>query len=288
MGISVVTPSYNGADFLEATITSVVGQVYDGLEYVVVDGGSNDGSRAIIEKHAAHLAWWVSEPDGGQYDAINKGFAKTRGEVMGWLNSDDLYYPWTLSVVAEVFARFPKIEWLTTLYPLGLDVSGRVVRCSRRGPLSRREFFKGDNLPGLGWRATGWIQQESTFWRRSLWERAGGRLDATIGDAADFDLWARFFKLAELYTVETPLAGFRHHDGQKTAGGATAYKRDALNILIGHGGRPRTRLGAALSHAFRGVCPERLRPMAQSLGILSLGSSCVFDADARTWRIEKR
>ena len=145
--ISIVTPSYNQAAFLDETIRSVLGQKYDGLEYVVIDGGSSDGSVAVLERHAPSLSYWVSEPDGGQYDAIAKGFSKTSGEVMGWLNSDDQYTPWAFSIVGEIFARFPEIEWLTTLYPIWWDQSGRAVHCEPLRGFSRSSCSLGIELP---------------------------------------------------------------------------------------------------------------------------------------------
>src|ERR1700744_3411076 len=100
--VSLVTPSYNQGRFLEATVQSVLGQSFPGLEYAVIDGGSADESPAILQSHSAQLAHWCSERDNGQYDAINKGFLHTTGEVMVWLNSDDMHTPWTLSIVAEI------------------------------------------------------------------------------------------------------------------------------------------------------------------------------------------
>ena len=103
--ISIVTPSFNQAEFLEQTICSVLNQNYPNLEYIIIDGGSTDGSVEIIKKYADKFTYWVSEKDNGQYDAINKGFSHTTGDIMGWINSSDIYYPWTLSMIAEIFEK---------------------------------------------------------------------------------------------------------------------------------------------------------------------------------------
>jgi glycosyltransferase involved in cell wall biosynthesis len=283
--ISLVTPSYNQGRFLEETVHSVLEQNFAGLEYIVIDGGSTDQSREIIQRHGDRLAYWCSEPDAGQYDAINKGFARSTGEVMGWLNSDDKHTPWTLSIVAEIFQAFPEIEWLTTLFPLRWDIRGRAVRCSQRHGFSRSAYMAGENLPIGKWFAPGWLQQESTFWRRSLWERAGGRIDTGWKVAADFELWQRFFQHAELYAVDTPLAGFRQHGDQKTNQLKNEYQREAMDILRGAGGVTPGYLKSSLRSAAARLCPEVLRPLAAQLGLLHPCKLCLRRKDESGWRI---
>lgn len=202
--ISIITPVYNQAPYLEQTICSVLAQDYPNLEYIVIDGGSTDGSVDIIRKYADKLAYWVSEPDLGHADALNKGFAKSHGDIMGWLNSSDIYFPWTLSTVAQIFSDVVSAEWITGIashFDTGLGPQNVVPAY-----WNRYDFLSGNYA---------WIQQESVFWRRSLWDAAGGRLDASIHYACDFELWLRFFEKAALFHVNTILAGFRFHEDQR-------------------------------------------------------------------------
>ncbi len=232
--ISIVTPSFNQGRFLEATIRSVLEGSAAPDEYVIADGGSTDGSLEIIERWEPRLTSWWSRPDGGQYDAVQQALQQTTGEIMGWLNSDDMYMPWTLAVVRDVFAKFPDVAWLTTLYPLTLDESGNVVMTTYTGGFDRASFRAGANLPfspGF-WRG---VQQESTFWRRSLWERAGGHVDTTLRCAGDFELWSRFFEHADLVGIETPLAAFRSHGAQKTVHLQDVYLEEGKAVLSANG-----------------------------------------------------
>jgi glycosyltransferase involved in cell wall biosynthesis len=202
--ISIVTPSLNRADYLEETLLSVLGQGYPNLEYVVVDGGSVDESASIIARHQDAIAYWVSEPDQGHGDALNKGFAFTTGEIMGWINSTDIYYPWTLAIVADVFRDLPEVDWIEGI-PTMVDDGAR-PKSIGRGFCNRNDLLLGDEIA---------VQQESVFWRRSLWEKAGGQIDASLRLACDYQLWLRFSRHAVLYHVDTFLAGFRTHDDRR-------------------------------------------------------------------------
>ncbi len=284
MKISLVTPSFNQAQFLEDAMLSVLVQEHPSLEYIVVDGGSTDGSRAILERHADRLAWWVSEPDGGQYDAINKGFSHSNGEIMGWLNSDDKLAPWALSVVSEIFEALPEVEWLTSLIQIRWDARGRAVRCLTPRGFSRAGFYAGENLPREGAFSTGWIQQESTFWRRSLWERAGARVNADYRLAGDFELWSRYFKHADLYGVETPLGGFRFHGEQKTGLGHGPYLAEAERALAAEGGRRSSGGWCALRRCASGTSGA-LRAIASKAGLLHPVKICRHNRASARWKI---
>lgn len=217
--ITIVTPSYNQAPFLEATIQSVLVQNYPNLEYIIIDGGSTDGSVEIIKRYESQLHDWCSEPDAGQYDAINKGFARSSGEILAWLNSDDMHCPWALKTVGSIMAELSQVEWLTTLNPGLWDWHGFCLGFRSVPGYDRAAFLEGRYLPASPRtpRGIGSIQQESTFWRRSLWEKIGGQISTEYKLASDFDLWAQFYRHAELYGIASPLAGFRSQNTQKSS-----------------------------------------------------------------------
>lgn len=206
--ISIVTPSYNQGLFLEDCIRSVITQDYPNLEYIIIDGGSTDGSQKIIERYEKQLHYWISEPDGGQYDALNKGFSLSSGEIMAWLNADDMYYPWTFRTIADVMSALPGVDWVTTLNPGGWDYHGFCTGFRQIPGFSREGFLDGCYIP-FDPSQIGWIQQESTFWRRRLWNISGKCLNTKLELASDFELWCRFYHVTELYGINIPLGGFR-------------------------------------------------------------------------------
>ena len=199
--ISIVTPSLNQSFFLEETIKSVISQNYPNLEYVVIDGGSTDGSVDIIKQYEKHLAYWVSEKDRGHAHALNKGFSETSGGIMAWINSDDKYTPWALETVSKIFEQFPHVMWLVG-FNAWWNVDGAMTHAKRINK-NIYDYLIGNHL---------WIQQESVFWRRSLWEMAGGHIEENYEFMVDGELWSRFFLHAELYTVDCILGGYRFHN----------------------------------------------------------------------------
>ena len=218
--ISVVTPSYNQGKFLEKTIRSVLDQNYPNLEYVIIDGGSADQSQKIIKKYQKRLTHWESKTDRGQSHAINKGFAKTTGEIMCWLNSDDVLTPGSLKLVASIFAQFKEIHWLTSLPSTINDQDYQLYLA--QPPLYVRSFIQ------RGWytrKLMGFIMQEGTFWRRSLWDKAGGKL-AEVPYSMDMKLWQSFAKYESLYPVHACLASYRLNPNRKNNDGHRKYYQE--------------------------------------------------------------
>ena len=177
--VSIITPSYNQERFLEATIQSVLKQNYPNIEYIIIDGGSDDGSVEVIEKYTDKLAYWVSEPDKGQTDAINKGFAQAKGEVLAWLNSDDTYLPDAVSTAMDYLMAHPETGLVygdTNFIDENDDLMGLFPARQTSHTRIRRGFVH--------------IPQQSAFWRSDLWKQVGP-LDPTFYFAMDYDLWVR-------------------------------------------------------------------------------------------------
>ena len=287
--ISIVTPSLDQGAYLESAMESVLSQDA-AVEYVVVDGGSTDGSKQIIERHAERLAAWCSEPDGGQYAAINKGFALTSGDVMAWINADDFYLPGALALVETVFRDHPEIEWLTGTLPAFANQHGHLYRTLGVHHLSRRAFDRGYNLPRPGHHSGYFIPQECVFWRRSLWERAGGRLDESLHLAGDFELWSRFYRHAELWGVRALTGCFRLQPAQKTASHLPAYLEEGSAVMEALSLRPysaresriRGRLARRLNRRLHRL-PTAARDALEARGLVYRGRELVWVDGA--WRV---
>ena len=216
--ISIITPSYNQADFLEETIRSVLEQDYAEVEYLIVDGASTDGSVDIIRRYARDLSWWCAEKDTGQADAINKGFARAKGEIIAWLNSDDYYLPGTLSTIAEIFAAHPKIG-IVYGDVLSVDGAGRAINVQRFAPYRLEDLM-----------AFKIISQPAVFMRREILEKAG-YLDENYHFMLDHHLWLRMAQHAPLFYLPKILAAARYHENAKNIAQAKNFGVDTFRIL---------------------------------------------------------
>ena len=203
--ISIVTPSFNQAGFIERTIQSVLKQQVDKeVEYIVIDGGSTDGTTDILKKFGERLRF-TSGPDKGMSDALNQGFAMCTGEVIGWLNSDDLYIPGTLQTVAGYFTDHPDCLWVYGKC-LMVDENDREIR-------KWITSYKARKAAVFSYRrllVENFISQRSGFFRRSIFEKTGF-LDINLKTAMDYDLWLRFARLGEPGVIHDFLASFRVH-----------------------------------------------------------------------------
>lgn len=204
--ISIVTPSFQQARFVGRTIDSVLSQNYPRLDYFVQDGGSTDGTADVLQSYGDRLTGWVSQKDGGQSQAINLGFARASGEIMAWLNSDDLLMPGALHRVGEYFAQHPEVD----------VVYGNRILIDEEDREIGRWVLPAHDDEVLSW--ADFIPQETLFWRRSIWEKAGGRIDESFRFAMDWDLLQRFRSVgARMVRLPDFLGAFRIHNAQKTS-----------------------------------------------------------------------
>ena len=238
--VSIVTPSFNQRRFLEATVESVLSQTYPNLEYIVMDGGSRDGSAEYLRSVESRLTAWRSEPDKGQADAINKAFALTRGDIMAWVNSDDLLLPGAIDAVVTYFDQHPDVD----------VIYGQRVVIDNDGREVGRWVLPRHSTSAFLWRD--YIPQETLFWRRSLWDRCGSRVDASFQFAMDWELVLRFHEHgARFVRLPRYLGAFRTHDEQKSLAqvekiGRPEFERLRQRYFPGTWSRHRQRLGGAL------------------------------------------
>ena len=222
--VSIVTPSFNQARFLEASIRSVLEQDYPNIEYIVVDGGSKDESVEIIKRYQDRLAWWVSEKDRGHADALNKGFSHATGEILAWLNSDDIYFPEAVSQAVGVLLQHPEAGMVYGDAEL-IDDAGTTVGQFSAKQTSYRQMLRGSVH----------IPQATTFFRAGLWRQVGP-LDLSLFFSFDYDLWVRLAKVSKLLYVPRLWAQFRIHGAGKTIVNDDRCYPDMLRVLEREGG----------------------------------------------------
>ena len=217
--VSIVTPSYNQGQFLEETIRSVLLQGYPNLEYIVIDGCSNDESVEIIKKYAAWLSHWVSENDGGQSAAINKGWSRAGGQMLAWLNSDDVYRPGAVGAAACTFAEQPEAD-LVYGQARDRDEYGNQMSSTKGGPFDLESIVWGRNP----------VAQSSAFLSRRGFEVAV-QLDETLHYAMDADLWLRIGYRSKVVFVDEVWSDFRFHPASKSGGGRLPFLQDRYRML---------------------------------------------------------
>ncbi len=216
--VSIITPSYNQAQFLEQTIRSVLDQNYPNLEYWVIDGGSTDGSLEIIQKYAEKLAGWVSEPDRGQAEGINKGLARATGDIVAWLNSDDVYYPGAVEAAVEALDANPQVSFVFSDVE-SIDEAGKPFHRMRYGHWGLADLMR--------FRIIG---QPAVFIRRTYLAQTG-LLDPSYHYLLDHHLWLRLAALAEPAYVPGELwAAARMHASAKNMAQAAGFAPEALQL----------------------------------------------------------
>lgn len=237
--VTVVTPSFNQAEFLQATLRSVLGQSYPRIEYLVMDGGSDDGSREIIAAYGDQLAHWASEPDRGQAHAINKGLQRANGEIIGWLNSDDLYLPDTVAAAVAAFQRAPDVDVVYGRLER-IDAAGRPVPTPLL-PKDRLTFGR-DNALGECI-----VNQPGSFWRRSIMETVG-YLNEDLRYVLDYEYWVRMVMAgATFQRLERTMARFRLSQDSKTVGQTAQMAREHLAVIDAFLADPQTADSLVLS-----------------------------------------
>lgn len=195
--ISIVTPSLNQAQFLEQTISSVLSQDYRNLEYIIIDGGSTDGSVDIIQKFADRLSYWVSEPDSGHADAINKGFARSSGEIIAWLNSDDVYLPGAVTSAVEAFQKHPSADLIYGDVYI-IDEHDNPLGERRLTPMDRFDFLGNGNC----------LAQPATFWTRKIYDQVGG-IDTKYYFQLDLDFYIKVADAGKIKHIRNHFAKMR-------------------------------------------------------------------------------
>jgi hypothetical protein len=216
--VSIITPSYNQAKYLEQTIQSVLAQNYPSIEYILIDGASTDGSLEIIKKYADKLAYWTSEKDSGQAEAINKGFARASGEIVAWLNSDDYYLPGMIHAAVKTFEENPDAVF----------VYGNMLAVDEQGKTFNTLKYKQLTLEDL--LCFQIIGQPAVFMRRSALQKTSG-LDLSFHYLLDHLLWIQLAQYGKILHVDQTWSAARYHAEAKNRAKAAEFGREAFGIL---------------------------------------------------------
>ena len=247
--VSIVIPSYNQGQFLEASIRSVLDQDYPHIEILVVDGASKDSSVEVIRKYADHFTWWVSEKDKGHADALNKGFSHATGDILAWLNSDDIYHPGAVSEAVAFLKAHPEVGMVYADADL-IDDAGQAIGKFAAKQTDYRAMLRGSVH----------IPQATTFFRADLWRKVGP-LDLSLFFAFDYDLWVKLAKISEIRYVPRVWADFRMHDSGKSVVNDDRCYPDMLRVYEREMGKGLSQLWfrAKARRLFYAWLPWRLR-----------------------------
>ena len=256
---SIVIASYNHGRYLEHAIQSILNQSCQDFELIVVDGASTDNSLAVIKKYDRGLSWWISEPDSGQSDAINKGFARSKGNFFLWLNADDLMIPRALETSLSYLQRNPMCSWLTgdTVY---FDEYGKIQRCIY-GPYWNKWLMERTMVCNL-------VNGPSSIFSRSAYENVGG-LDISLKYAMDMDLWMKFVEIGlRFHRIHRYVWGFRIHPGSKTSHSigevqSEEFKREVAGLISRHNLK-RTQTELCLLRIFKVISGSYFRTLYDS------------------------
>jgi glycosyltransferase involved in cell wall biosynthesis len=251
-------------DYIEETILSVINQKNKKFEYLIIDGGSTDGSVEIIKRYSKHLSYWVSEPDKGMYHAIQKGFERSNGDLMGWINADDILLPGCLDSVTHAFSNNSCL-WVRGLNA-AIDYQGRVVNIHRPKEMHRYYFLNHECFSKEGQLVPyGTLQQEGTFWKRELWDKVDGLADNPFRLAGDFFLWMKFYRHSKPSLTNCLHGAFRWRTNQLSAKGRQQYEREMREIISAEHQRltNKQRRTLSLYRIFRKIKPLQHAPYAR-------------------------
>lgn len=233
--VSVVTASYNQAKFLERTILSVLNQNYPNLEYIIIDGGSTDGSVGVINKYEKYLAYWISEPDKGQADAINKGFNRSKGEILSYLNSDDTYCDGVIRRVVDYLNNHLDVYLTYGDYAL-VDEEDNIIKYKKEIKFDYNTLFY----------SFSYIPQPTVFFKREVFNRVG-LFDVNLRCAMDYDYWLRIAEKYKIEHIPSLLANFRLHRYSKTWNETTVFRKESLFLRRRYSRRsPKSKIGSEL------------------------------------------